>query len=128
MSKIMMRLILQTVISACAIILACFASAAAEVRIGETGYLRSDKVSEIFVFKSSDAMSRVNELLKAGADASLLEQYIACFVPTNTKVLVITGEITSAFMSGADHTSDVMIITGPMAGCKGVVANIFVQN
>jgi hypothetical protein len=99
----------------------------ARVKIGETSYLRTNDASGIFIFKSQDAMYQTWKLLKAGADDSLTDQYTACFAPTNTKILVITGEISSAFMSGADHTSDVMVLTGPKAGCRGTVPNRFVQ-
>jgi len=99
----------------------------ANVHIGETGYLRSANGDNVIVFKSQDAMSKAVQLSKAGADSQLLVQYVACLVPTGTKILVITGEISSAFWSGAEGTSDVMVITGPYAGCKGVVNKKYVQ-
>jgi hypothetical protein len=101
---------------------ACTASATArEVEIGGTGYLRSADGGRVVLFKSQDAMSKVIELAKANADNSLFARYVACVVPADTKVLVITGDITGAFMSGAGGTADVMVITGQQSGCQGVV-------
>jgi len=100
---------------------------AAEVKIGETGYLRSPDGKTVALFKSQSGIAEAMTLYKAGADEFLLGTYLSCIVPNETKVLVITGQITGAFMSGADQTSDVMVITGPNAGCKGVVPNIFVK-
>jgi Family of unknown function (DUF6998) len=45
----------------------------------------------------------------------------ACVPPVDVKVLVITGDISSAFLSGMDGTSDVSIISGRNAGCQGTV-------
>lgn len=73
-------------------------------------------------------MSSARQLARAGADMQLILQYVACIVPTDTKVLVITGEISSAFLSGFDGTSDVVVITGTKAGCRGTVNDKDVQS
>jgi hypothetical protein len=93
-----------------------------EVKIGETGYLREADGGGVWVFKSRDSLSKARALARAGADSSLILQELACSTPTNTKVLVITGEISSAFLSGMDGTADVVVVAGPKAGCKGTVA------
>ena len=67
-------------------------------------------------------MSTVAQLSKAGADEALMMQYVACVVPNDTKVINVTGNISSAFLSGMGGTADVMVVTGPHAGCKGVVS------
>jgi hypothetical protein len=76
----------------------------------------------VVIYKSQEALSTEQGLLKAGADDRLLGQYIVCTVPSETKVLDITGQISSAFLSGADGTRDVVVATGNHAGCQGVVA------
>ena len=88
-----------------------------QVDIGETGYLRRADGDGVLVFKSRDALSKAQSLVKAGAETRLVYQYIPCVPPVDAKVLVITGEISSAFASGMDGTSDVTIITGSNAGC-----------
>jgi hypothetical protein len=108
------------------ILFANITDAATLVPIGKTGVLRTtthplDLSGQLILFKSQDAMFKVVQLLNAKADPSLLTQYAACVVPNNTRVLVITGEITGAFASGVESTSDVMVIAGPSAGCRGVV-------
>jgi len=99
-----------------------------QIRKGETGYLRSHDGGKLILYGSQDGMSKVTQLIRAGADDSLLSQYVACMVPNNTKVLDITGEISSAFMSGFGHTRDVMVVAGPQAGCRGVVDDKWVKN
>lgn len=101
------------------------ASTSTDVDIGESGYLRaSENFTMVTVYKTQDGINKVAGLLKAGidSDSMLYYQYIACRVASETKVLNIIGEITSAFLSGADSTRDVMVIEGPHNGCKGVVA------
>jgi hypothetical protein len=90
-------------------------------RIGEVGYLRSRDGGSVLVFTSQDGMSKAVQLRDAGADTRLIMPYIACLAPYGAKVLVITGEITGAFMSGLGGTTDVMVTEGARAGCKGVV-------
>ena len=102
-------------------------AASTEVHIGDAGYLQRPDGGSVAILKSQDAMSKVSDLSKAGADPALIMEYIACFVPSETKVLNITGEITGAFMSGAGGTSDVEVVTGPQAGCKGTVKKDYLK-
>jgi hypothetical protein len=112
---------MKIMIAAALLIASATTASAQEVQVGQTGYLQSAAGGRVFLFKSQDAMFKSVELRKAGADWQVILQYIACIVPTNTKVLDITGDITGAPMSGANGTRDVMVVTGPDAGCKGVV-------
>jgi hypothetical protein len=94
-----------------------------ETRIGDTALLRAKQGMErVFIFKSQDDISTALDLYKAGADQSLIMEHVACVVPSGTKVLITTSGITGAFMSGLGGTSDVMVVTGPDAGCKGTVS------
>jgi len=65
-------------------------------------------------------MIRAGELYRANADTLIWDQ-IACVVPSWTRVL-ITDVITSARDKGGD-TSDVLVLEGPLTGCKGVVSD-----
>jgi hypothetical protein len=99
--------------------------ASSEVKIGETGVLRNDEGAPVLVFKSQDAISSVTALVKAKAPVAVMMPYVACAVESGTKAINITGQITGAFWSGADGTSDVLVLQGDRVGCKGVVRNIF---
>jgi hypothetical protein len=110
------------------LMLAATAHAAERVDIGKTGFLKSDKGGDVIVYKAQDSRRKVQALLEANAPERLLLQFVACLVDSNTKVLVITGEITGAFSSGAGGTADVMVISGPEAGCRGVVAADIVRS
>jgi hypothetical protein len=100
---------------------------AVEVDIGEAGFLKSDTGGNVIVFKNQDAMSKVGQLSRAGADTSVLVPYVACIVPDNTKVLVTADGFSGAFKSGFFGTRTVIVIAGQDAGCKGVVDKKRVQ-
>ena len=92
-----------------------------KVHIGETGQLRSKNTDLVWVYISADGMSNAVSLSRAGANYNTaIRPLVACVVSNGTKVENITGQISSAFFSGADHHVDVMVLTGPNAGCRGV--------
>ena len=107
------------------VMFACPANAG-DVSIGETGYLRNVRADMVIVFKNQDAMSKVEDLRKAGADTRSMLPYVACIVANDTKILV-TADITGGFKSGLFGTSDVTVIAGPNAGCRGVVDKEYVR-
>jgi hypothetical protein len=82
------------------VVLSSVAIADTTVHIGETGYLRSGG-GNVLIFASQSAMSKALELRKAGADTSLITQYIACMVSDGTKVLNINGEVSGAFIAAS---------------------------
>ncbi len=105
-----------------ALMMLAVTNAFARVQIGDIGYLKSSPGGEVVVvFKTQDGLFNALKLVDAGAEMSPILQFVACIVPHNTKVVIITGQITGAFWSGADRTADVLVATGPNAGCKGVV-------
>lgn len=59
-----------------------------------------DGKEAVVIFKSQSDMSTASQLYKAGANQSLLMEHVACIVPSWTKVLVVTGQISGAISSG----------------------------
>lgn len=93
-------------------------AAQSDVETGKPGYLDSRSSDIVLIFKNVDALLGFVELRRTGDDSELVVRYFSCVVPVGTKVLNITGEVTEG---GRHGTSDVMVITGPNAGCRGVV-------
>jgi hypothetical protein len=102
-------------------------SATDRVRIGETGYLRDKNGDGVLVFKSRDALFRARELVVAGADTRLVYQHIACVPPVDAKVIVITGQISSAFASGMDGPATCRSSPDQVLGAKAQERNMFLR-
>jgi hypothetical protein len=91
------------------------------VHVGDTGFLRSTTMDWVPVFKTRDAVTTVVQLARAGATNQAIAPYIACYAPNETKVLHISESMSGAFMNGMEGTAEITVLTGPDAGCKGVV-------
>jgi hypothetical protein len=101
----------RILIVAAALAVLAGAALAEESRLGRSG------MSNVFVWKDSDAHSEAIKLIGAGVyntNPSLVLRLLSCIAKPGDKAVVTDG----GFFS-----STVLVTTGDQAGCRGVIAN-----